>query len=179
MQQLLQQQLEAARSWMEERLDSGRVRECHGDLHCSNIVRRDSRLTAFDCLEFEPAFRWIDVADEVAFLRADLAALDRPAHAQAFLGGYLAYSGDFYACRFLRTYEAHRSLVRAKVVSLSTPEAAVARRNANVHLDRAWRSLQLLAAARNVCDFVTWPGIWGFQFASCNVTRPRNCSGRG
>jgi len=141
MQQLLEQQLEAARSWMDERLDSGNVRECHGDLHCSNIVRRDSRLTAFDCLEFEPAFRWIDVADEVAFLRADLAAFDRSAHAQAFLGGYLAYSGDFYACRFLRTYEAHRSFVRAKVVSLSTPQAAVARRNTHLHLDCAWRSL--------------------------------------
>jgi aminoglycoside phosphotransferase family enzyme/predicted kinase len=141
MQRLLEQQLEAARGWMEERLESAKVRECHGDLHCSNIVRRDSRLTAFDCLEFEPAFRWIDVADEVAFLRADLAALDRPAHAQAFLGGYLAYSGDFAACMFLRTYEAHRSLVRAKVVSLSTPPTAVARRNTNVHLDCACRSL--------------------------------------
>ncbi len=140
-QQLLEQQLDAARDWMEERLESGKVRECHGDLHCSNVVRRDSRLTAFDCLEFEPAFRWIDVADEVAFLLADLAAFDRPAHAQAFLGGYLAHSGDFHACRFLRTYEAHRSLVRAKVVSLSTKDAAVARRNTNIHLDCACRAL--------------------------------------
>lgn len=123
------------------------MRECHGDLHCSNIVRRGSRLVAFDCLEFEPAFRWIDVADEIAFLLADLESFDRPSHAQAFLGGYLARSGDYDACRFIDLYKAYRSLVRAKVVALSVgdPEdrAAVmaAREKYAVHLGCAHRFL--------------------------------------
>ena len=73
----------------------------------------------------EPAFRWIDVADEVAFLPADLDSRRQPLHAQAFLAGYVAHSGDYQACRLLKLYEAHRSLVRAKVTAL-TARAAVA-----------------------------------------------------
>jgi uncharacterized protein len=121
---ILGEQLEAAAHWMSERFASGRVRECHGDLHTRNIVRRDSRLLAFDCIEFEHAFRWIDVADEVAFLLADLDACRKPLHAHAFLGGYLADSGDYQACRLLQLYKAHRSLVRAKVTALSAVTAA-------------------------------------------------------
>ncbi|MBX5460093.1 MAG: AAA family ATPase [Steroidobacteraceae bacterium] len=100
------------------RRDAGRVRECHGDLHSRNVVWLQNRLVAFDCMEFEPAFRWIDVAEEIAFLIADLEAHDRPAHAHAFLTGYLDVSGDFEACRVLDLYKAHRALVRAKVAAL-------------------------------------------------------------
>jgi predicted kinase len=94
------------------------VRECHGDLHARNVVLRDGRLLAFDCLEFSEAFRWIDVADEVAFLVADLEARNSRDHGHAFLGGWIAGSGDFAACRVLPLYQAHRALVRAKVAAL-------------------------------------------------------------
>jgi uncharacterized protein len=146
---ILHSQLETAAGWMSERFAGGRVRECHGDLHSRNIVRRGSRLLAFDCMEFEPAFRWIDVADEVAFLLADLDSCHRPLHAQAFLAGYLARSGDYQACRLLELYKAHRSLVRAKISALSVVtvagmsagEIAAARRRYQDYLDGARRSL--------------------------------------
>jgi uncharacterized protein len=115
----MQARLAASVGWMAARRASGRIRECHGDLHSRNIVRVRGRLVAFDCLEYDPAFRWIDVADEVAFLTSDLKARGRPLHAHAFRGGYLAASGDYHACRVLRLYEAHRALVRAKVAALS------------------------------------------------------------
>jgi aminoglycoside phosphotransferase family enzyme/predicted kinase len=114
----LQRRLQSAVAWMADRRQGGRVRECHGDLHAANIVRLESRLIAFDCLEFEPAFRWIDVAEEVAFLLADLDARGCPQHEHAFLSGYLGHSGDYQACRLLPLYKAHRALVRAKVVAL-------------------------------------------------------------
>ncbi len=119
----LRARLGLSAQWMSGRFASGRVRECHGDLHAHNIVRRASRLLAFDCLEFDPALRWIDVADEIAFLLADLDAGARPLHGQAFLGGYLERSGDYQACRLLDLYKAHRSLVRAKIVALRASEA--------------------------------------------------------
>jgi uncharacterized protein len=122
----IERHLEATAPWMAERREDGRIRECHGDLHAANIVRRESRLIAFDCIEFEPAFRWIDVAEEIAFLLADLDARGYPQHEQAFLGGYLARSGDFQACRLLSLYKAHRALVRAKVMALSHAGAAAA-----------------------------------------------------
>lgn len=113
--------LERAMPRFELRRAAGRVRECHGDLHADNVVMQGGRLLAFDCLEFSEAFRWIDVADEIAFLRADLGVLGYPAHAHAFLGGYLAESGDYGACGVLDVYGAHRALVRAKVTALALP----------------------------------------------------------
>jgi predicted kinase len=105
-------------------------------------VRLSGKLTAFDCMEFEPAFRWIDVADEIAFLLSDLAARERPVHAHAFLAGYLEESGDYQACRVLRLYEAHRALVRAKVAALSAAE-----RWGREHLRRAHARLATAAAS--------------------------------
>jgi predicted kinase len=87
-------------------------------------VRVQSQLRAFDCLEFEPSFRWIDTADEIAFLLTDLDSRNRPAHAQAFLGGYLEQGGDYQGCRFLDLYKAYRSLVRAKVAVLGVAGSA-------------------------------------------------------
>lgn len=119
----LEGRLAAGAPWMLVRLASARVRECHGDLHSRNIVRYESRLIPFDCMEFEPAFRWIDVADEIGFLLADLDVQNCPLHAGAFLNGYLAKSGDYQACRLLSLYKAHRSLIRAKVSAVSAADA--------------------------------------------------------
>ncbi|HET9864498.1 MAG TPA: AAA family ATPase, partial [Steroidobacteraceae bacterium] len=116
------------------------VRECHGDLHARNVVRWQGRLIAFDCLEFEPAFRWIDVADEVAFLWMDLTARRRRDLAMAFLRGYLDESGDCGLCRLLPLYGGHRALVRAKVAGLEGSGA-----QHRVYLDCA---RELLAPAR-------------------------------
>ena len=118
----LERGLAEAEPWMASRWASGRVRECHGDLHSRNIVVQAGRLVPFDCVEYEPAFRWIDVADEIAFLSSDLTAHGYPAHAHAFLAGYLERSGDYHACRLIRLYEAHRALVRAKVAALSATQ---------------------------------------------------------
>jgi uncharacterized protein len=115
---LIAKQLEAAETLISTRREAGRVRECHGDLHTRNVVRHEGRLVAFDCMEFEPAFRWIDVSEEIAFLFMDVSARGHKKHATAFLNGYLAESGDFQACRLVKLYGAHRALVRAKVAAL-------------------------------------------------------------
>jgi hypothetical protein len=74
-------------------------------------------------MEFEPAFRWIDVTEEIAFLVADLDAQDFRSAGHAFLCGYLAESGDYEGVRLLNLYKTHRALVRAKVSALSASEA--------------------------------------------------------
>ena len=120
----LEARIKEAHDWMAERLHGGKVRECHGDLHAGNMIRWADRLVAFDCLEFDPVLRHIDVADEIAFLLSDLEARGCARHAQAFLGGYLAESADYEACRHLPLYRAHRALVRAKVIALRAAEAS-------------------------------------------------------
>src|SRR3972149_4810334 len=74
---------------------AGRVRECHGDLHLGNIALLDGAATPFDCIEFNPALRWMDVISEMAFLVMDLEAHGRRDLAYAFLNSYLEASGDY------------------------------------------------------------------------------------
>jgi uncharacterized protein len=96
----------------------GFVRECHGDLHAGNIVRWGGRLVPFDCLEFNPKLRWIDVMNDAAFLVMDLTAHDRGDLAWSFSNTYLARTGDYEGVRLLLFYAVYRALVRAMVDSL-------------------------------------------------------------
>ncbi|HTP74874.1 MAG TPA: AAA family ATPase [Burkholderiaceae bacterium] len=106
-----------------ERLATGHVRECHGDLHIDNLAWLDGQLGAFDCLEFDPALRWIDTASEVAFLAMDLRARQRHDLAHAFVDAYLEASGDATALPLLQRYGVYRALVRARVSRLREAHA--------------------------------------------------------
>lgn len=109
----------------QQRHAAGAVRECHGDLHLANtVVLDDGDVTAFDCIEFDPALRWIDVMSDVAFLCMDFKAHGRPDLAWRLLDLYLQHSGDYDGLRVLRFYEVYRALVRALVARLQ-PAAGV------------------------------------------------------
>jgi aminoglycoside phosphotransferase family enzyme/predicted kinase len=101
-----------------KRLASGSVRECHGDLHLSNLALIDGVVTAFDCLEFNANLRWIDTMSDVAFLFMDCHVRARADLAYAFLDGYLDQSGDYEGAALLGYFCAYRSMVRAKVAAL-------------------------------------------------------------
>lgn len=100
------------------REQDGFVRECHGDLHAANIVRLKDRLVPFDCIEFDPHLRWIDVISDIAFLVMDLASHHRADLAFALLSRYLEVTGDYDGLRVLPFYAVYRALVRAKVDAL-------------------------------------------------------------
>jgi aminoglycoside phosphotransferase family enzyme/predicted kinase len=109
-------------TWLARR-HNGAVRECHGDLHLANAVRIGEDVTAFDCIEFDPALRWTDVMGDVAFLTMDLTAHGRADLAFGFLDAYLQHSGDFGGVAVLRFYEVYRALVRSLVGSLRSRDA--------------------------------------------------------
>lgn len=114
--------------WLARR-QTGAVRECHGDLHLANTVLLGEDVTAFDCIEFDPALRWIDVMSDVAFLTMDLKAHNRSDLAFRFLDTYLQCSGDYAGVRVLHFYEVYRALVRAlvgRVRSISTGMTSLA-----------------------------------------------------
>ena len=113
----------ASRARLTERLGSGAVRECHGDLHLSNLVLLDDGVCAFDCLEFDPDLRWIDPMSDVAFLFMDCLIRGRADLAYGFLDGYLGASGDYRGSETLGFYAAYRSMVRAKVAALRRDQA--------------------------------------------------------
>ncbi|HJV96167.1 MAG TPA: AAA family ATPase [Albitalea sp.] len=111
----LQAQSDALRPLWAARRDAGWVRECHGDLHLANVVLLGDDATAFDCIEFDPALRWIDVASDIAFLVMDLLAHGRRDLAFRFLNAWLEDSGDVGGLAPLRYYLVYRALVRAQV----------------------------------------------------------------
>jgi len=129
-------QLEGIRQWTEaeheqlaplisRRKRRGSIRECHGDLHLGNITLIDDQVTLFDCIEFNPDLRWIDVISEVAFLAMDLEDRGYRNYAFRFLNGYFQQSGDYEGLGVLRYYLVYRALVRAKVAMLREQQAAV------------------------------------------------------
>ena len=107
-----------------QRLADGHVRECHGDLHLGNIAWFEDRITVFDCIEFNEAFRWIDTANDLAFLLMDLESRGHRFWAFRVLNRYLEHSGDFGALPLLGIYKAYRAMIRAKIALLSPADTA-------------------------------------------------------
>ena len=121
--------LDGSMRWFRQREQDGCIRECHGDLHARNIVRWRGELVAFDCLEFDPKLRWIDVMNDVAFLFMDLAARGRMDLAFVFLNSHVASTGDYDGIRLLPFYAVHRALVRAMVDALAAEQDPRKRRD--------------------------------------------------
>ena len=112
-----------------QRVADGHVRECHGDLHLDNVVTWGGQVIAFDCVEFSPALRWIDVIDDLAFAVMDFDAFGRRDFAYRLLNRWLDHTGDHAALPALRFAVVYRALVRAQVESLrGAARAAAARR---------------------------------------------------
>ena len=114
---------ERSASLLCKRLAECRVRECHGDLHLGNIVLLEGKATPFDCIEFNPALRWMDVISEVAFLMMDLEAHGRRDLAYVFLNSYLEDTGDYSGVAVLPFYRVYRAVVRAKISLLRAAQA--------------------------------------------------------
>jgi uncharacterized protein len=110
--------------WFAERRRAGFVRECHGDLHLGNIALIDGKPVIFDCIEFSPELRWIDVISEIAFLCMDLDERGRADFAHRLINRYLEACGDYVGLRGLPFYLVYRALVRAKVASLRVAQEA-------------------------------------------------------
>ncbi|TDV13870.1 AAA family ATPase [Paraburkholderia caballeronis] len=113
-------------AFLDARRANGFVRACHGDLHLDNIVRHGRHAPMFDCIEFDDALRWIDVASDTAFLLMDLRAHGRADFANRLLGRYLEATGDYDGLAALRLYVAYRALVRALVAVLKAGPPAAA-----------------------------------------------------
>ncbi|MFP4295405.1 MAG: AAA family ATPase [Halothiobacillaceae bacterium] len=107
----------------------GQVRECHGDMHLANMALFDDELVIFDGIEFNDDFRWIDVANDLAFLLMDLEDRGLMAHARRLLNRYLEIRGDYDALPLLRFYQVYRAVVRAKVALLGLHHADEAARS--------------------------------------------------
>jgi uncharacterized protein len=99
-----------------QRLNEGRIKDCHGDLHAAHICFTGD-IVIYDCVEFNNRFRYSDVASEVAFLAMDLDRYRRSDLSQRFIDAYVELSHDDELLELLSFYRCYRACVRGKVES--------------------------------------------------------------
>jgi aminoglycoside phosphotransferase family enzyme/predicted kinase len=105
-----------------DRIQQHRILDCHGDLHLDHVHLTPEATTIFDCIEFNDRFRFIDIANDLAFLamdfdfkgRSDLGNLLLRNAAREFRDSGILKIVDFYKC--------YRAFVRGKVESIQATE---------------------------------------------------------
>ena len=118
-----QREAEHKQAIFNERALRGFIRECHGDLHLGNIALENGKPLIFDCIEFNPDLRWIDVFSEVAFTLMDLESHGAIPLANRFLNRYLELTGDYQGVAVLDFYRLYRAMVRVKVSLLQLQQS--------------------------------------------------------
>ncbi len=107
-----------------QRSSGGWVCEGHGDLRAEHIcLVGDTEI--FDCIEFDEALRYSDVASEIGFLSMDLDFLGQPDLSSTFEIAYGSSIGDAELPTLLPFYKCYRAYVRGKVESLKSLEKDV------------------------------------------------------
>ncbi|RPH25250.1 MAG: hypothetical protein EHM93_20130 [Bacteroidales bacterium] len=99
---------------LNKRVASGKIKDCHGDLHAEHICFADD-IYIYDCIEFSDRFRYCDVANEIAFLAMDMDRYGRADLSDSFIQSYIKASGDDGIAPLLNFYKCYRAYVRGKV----------------------------------------------------------------
>jgi aminoglycoside phosphotransferase family enzyme len=97
-----------------QRINDGRIRDCHGDLYSANICLAD-QVYIFDCIEFNKRFRYCDVASDIAFLAMDLDFHNMESMSEHFVKRFTGASRDEGLMMMLNFYKCYRAYVRGKI----------------------------------------------------------------
>jgi uncharacterized protein len=130
------------RQLFKRRLREGRIRDCHGDLHMKNICLADG-IYIFDCIEFNPRFRYGDVAADVDFLAMDLDFHGLREFSRYFVERFAQASQDPELLVMLDFYKCYRAYVRGKInaFAVQEPELSPAAREQAAKAAQAYFSL--------------------------------------
>ena len=115
---------EERRDLFRRRVEEGRIRESHGDLHLDNIFFQ-SPPVIFDCIEFSDRLRCGDIAVDLAFLAMDLDFRGRPDLSRHLIDGYVQASADRDLLELLDIYKCYRAYVRGKICGFTSGDPAV------------------------------------------------------
>ena len=148
--------LSARRAELEARARDGLVRECHGDLRAEHvIVPVGGEVYVYDCVEFNPGFRHIDVGADISFLVMDLSRLGAEALSVQLIDDYRKAGGNPGDRSLLSFFASYRAWVRAKIAclrALDLDDEGLERRRERAEADEflglghrfAWRARQPL-----------------------------------
>jgi len=109
----------------DNRSESGKIRDCHGDLRTGHIYFADDGIQIIDCIEFNDRFRYHDIASDMAFLAMDLDYEGFPQIDSLFLNAYVKYSNDQDVFVLIDFYKCYRAFVRCKVNCMRLQEGGL------------------------------------------------------
>src|SRR6266542_5210299 len=105
-----------------ERIQQHRILDCHGDLHLDHVHLTPDATTIFDCIEFNDRFRFIDIANDLAFLAMDFDFEGRTDLGNLLLRNAARELGDSGMLKVSDFYKCYRAFVRGKVESIQATE---------------------------------------------------------
>ncbi len=141
----------------DHRSESGKIRDCHGDLRTGHIYFADDGIQIIDCIEFNDRFRYHDIASDIAFLAMDLDYEGFPQIASHFLNAYVKYSKDQDVFVLIDFYKCYRAFVRCKVNCMRLQEGGLTEQNKRKLLKETMKYLDL--AYQYAVKF-TRPTLW-------------------
>lgn len=106
--------LRRRKALFQRRLDSEKIRDCHGDLRAGHIYFYEG-IQIIDCIEFNDRFRYADITSDLAFLAMDLDFEGYAETARRLIDSYLKYTQDEEMLILLDFYKSYRAFVRVKV----------------------------------------------------------------
>jgi uncharacterized protein len=124
-----------------ERIQQHRILDCHGDLHLDHVHLTPEATTIFDCIEFNDRFRFIDIANDLAFLAMDFDFEGRSDLGNLLLRNAARELGDSGMLKVANFYKCYRAFVRGKVESIQATEKETS--NPKEHEKQAERYFRL------------------------------------
>ena len=134
--------LSANKELIERRLRDHKVCEGHGDLRAEHVCMTDD-IDIFDCIEFNEAFRYCDVASEIAFLTMDLDFLHARELSDQLRDDYADRTEDEDLKQLVSFYKCYRACVRGKVDTLKSLDQEVPQKERQKASSRARRYFRL------------------------------------
>ena len=125
------------------RIQNGRIKDCHGDLHMEHICITDDDIIIFDCIEFNKRFRYSDTTADIAFLAMDLDYYGRKDLSERLMHHYIAQSKDKKVNGMLTFYKIYRAYVRGKVNSFRLDDPSINEKEKNKAITKAKRYFDL------------------------------------
>jgi aminoglycoside phosphotransferase family enzyme/predicted kinase len=130
-------------SLLKNRVRQRRIRDCHGDLRLEHVHLSPTRLSIYDCIEFNDRFRYIDWVSDIAFLAMDFDYQGYRDLARSFTNRMAAALGDKELLRLVDFYKCYRAYVRGKVESLQSLAAWQGQKKKNLINARRYFRLAL------------------------------------
>jgi aminoglycoside phosphotransferase family enzyme len=124
------------RELFEKRIQQGKIRDCHGDLHMEHVCFSRT-LSIIDCIEFNDRFRYSDTVADIAFLLMDLEYHGGKKHSASLWNHYRAFAGEQDVEPLLDFYKVYRAVVRGKVNSFQVDDATISAEDKEAAVQKA------------------------------------------